>query len=249
MTAEPSYASLRAYSAAVAALHADPDVTGDLLLVGLWLARATILRDPPEGDGGWDMTAAARDLFPLSTRPAMNSFGEWTHAQTTAPDTWRVYDVLKQDARRYDMWADQPGGKRGLVRCGAPTPRKPACGKNYTVAGTLTDPATGRRRMVGACRQHGDWWREQTQANREACASVEVPRPHANAGGRLARHLRLDWPALWQGLDPEWTAPPEVEAWERPNLRLVVASAMPPRPSASSSAPRPRFALIDGALS
>ncbi|MFF0822367.1 hypothetical protein ACFYUR_18555 [Micromonospora haikouensis] len=245
---DPSYTDLRRYNQTIAALHADPDVTGDLLLVGMWLARATILRDPPEGENGWSVEAAARDLYPVATRPAMNSFGQWT-AQETRPDVWRVHDVLTKDIRRYDLWADQPGGKRGHTVCGAKTPRKPRCGKTVTVATTLTDPATGRRRMVGACRRHTDWWQEQTRANREACASVEIPRPPANAGGALARHISLDWPALWQGLDPKWVPPPEVDGWERPALRLVVSSASPSQPMVAGGPPRPRFALIDGALS
>lgn len=246
MSAEPSFSALRAYSQKVAALHADPDVTGDLLLVGLWLARATILRDPPPGETGWNMADAARDLFPMNTRPAMNTLGHWEQ-QATGPNVWRVYDVLKQDTRRYDMWADQPGGRHCRTVCGAPTPRKPACGKNCTVSGTVTDPDTGRRRLIGACGKHMDWWKEQQRANREACAAVEVPRPPANAGGALARHLRLDWPALWKGLDPDWTPPPEVDAWERPNLRLVVSADMPSRGLSTCPAPRPRFAVITGA--
>lgn len=246
---DPTYTALRAYERSVAGLIADPDVTGDLLLIGLWLARVEHLGQPERTDGeGWRTSDIARDVFPLHTRTAMFMLGEWDQGQETGPDVWKVNGVLQGDIRRYDWKADQPGSGKGRTPCTGPTPRRDVCGRPSLTGALLTDPRTGRRRMLGACRRHGDWWRAQVAANRAACAAVEVPRPAANAGGRLARHIRLDWPALWLVLDPTWVAPPEVDSWVRPDLRLVVTVA--PEPAHRDGlppAPRPRFAVIDGA--
>ncbi|MER7331639.1 MULTISPECIES: hypothetical protein [unclassified Micromonospora] len=247
MTAEPTFAALREYNRVTAALMADPEITGNLLLLGLWLARATILKDPPEGENGWNAADAARSLFPLSSRPAMGGFGV-RHEQTTGPNTWRVSGLLKEDIRRYDFRAE-PGYSAQRTPCGAPTPRKLACGKPESIGSLFTDPETGRRHAVGACRQHANWYWEQQRANQEACAAVEVPQPPANTGGRLARHIRLDWQKLWSTLDPDWTPPPEVEAWERPNLRLFVSPDVPLAEVPTAVTPRPRFAVISGGAS
>lgn len=233
MTAGHSYSTLRAYERCVAGMLADPQVTGDLLLVGMWLARLVHLRgfDVPDQ---W-MSVCAADLLPAEF------------------DGWKVWDVLKRDIRRYDLWADQPG-KRGVPKpCAGPAVRKATCGKPAYRWALFTDVHTGRRRMVGACRKHVDWFEAERRANLDAVKSTEVPRPPANAGGGLVPHLPgIDWPALWRGLDPEWTAPPEVETWAKPTLRLLVTPPSQPD-SPDRSEPRcltrPRFAVINGAKS
>ncbi len=61
--AAPTYTALRAYNNCVAGLMTDPQVTGDLLLIGLWFARAVHLGDPPKGEGRWSDTAIAATVF------------------------------------------------------------------------------------------------------------------------------------------------------------------------------------------
>jgi hypothetical protein len=210
MTAEHTFAALRAHERTTAHLMADHDITGDLLLIGIWLSRAVHMRTPAPtstSGGGWQLTDIADDL-------------------------WRVVDAIKRDIRRYDVWADQPGGKRVSAPCGGPMIRREVCGKPARTWSFITDPATGRRRILGACSRHDGWYWEQRRASRAALEGVDVPRPPANAGGCLARYINIDWAALWLGLDPEWTAPPELDSWVRPAPR----------------APRPRFGVIDGAM-
>lgn len=250
MTTDPTYAALRAYDRCVTGLMADPEVTRDLLLIGMWLARATHLRDPEPSETGWHLADMASALFPMRTGVAMFVMDKWIQGQETAPDAWHVFEVLKKDIRRYDPMADHPGPRQARTPCGGPMVRRDRCGKPSVIYSFAIDPATGRKQRVGACRKHETWYWAQRQANREACAAVEVPRPAANAGGLLAAHITsLDWPALWAGLDPNWVPPPEVDSWERPALRLLVSPEMTSGrpPSATPPPPRPRFALINGA--
>lgn len=105
-----TYSALRAYERAVAGMYADPDVTGDLLLVGMWLARAVHLRQPaPTTDDGWSLVDIARDLYPLASTAAMSFGGQQVQDQETGPDVWKVAEVLRADIRRYDWRADRPG--------------------------------------------------------------------------------------------------------------------------------------------
>ncbi|MEU8158018.1 hypothetical protein AB0B94_30565 [Micromonospora sp. NPDC048986] len=251
MTSEHPYTKLREYDRCVAGLMSDPEVTGDLLLIGMWLARATILNTPEPSKTGWQLTDMAAALFPMKTKPAMFSLGEWSRPQVTGPDAWHVFEVLKKDIRRYDPWVDQPGPRWARTLCAGPMVRRATCGKPSVAAGFLTDPETGRKKLRGGCRKHEQWFIAEVQANREACEAVEVPQPPANIGGRLAPHIRdIDWAALWRGIDPNWVIPPEVRTWERPSLRLLLAPDMAsqPAPTAAPTRPRPKFALIPGAL-
>lgn len=251
MTGPATYTALREHQQTVTDLLADPDITGDLLLVGLWLARATLLRQPEptsESGDGWQLSDIAADLYPLRSSRSMYGLGPDT-PPTTGPDVWKVAATLKDDIRRYDWRNDQPAWNGRVVPCAGPMVRRAVCGKSATVWGLLTDPGSGRRRILGACRAHHGWWQQQTADNRTACNAVTVPRPPANAGGRLARHIRLDWEAMWRGLDPEWVAPPEMDTWARPKLTVLVGDlGARPRTDGLSAAPQPRFALIGGGV-
>lgn len=253
MIAESSYAALRSFNRTTTALLADPQVTGDLLLIGMWLARAAHLHlpAPATGDGHstWQLPDIAADLFPLHITQA-STFNGQVEGSATEPDWRRVFEVLKNDIRRYDAKADQPFPPWARPRCSGPMVRRVDCGKPSFTWAYLTVLETGRKRMVGACRKHHDWLLNERSANAEAVKAAEVPRPHANVGGLLAPHFPdIDWPALWVGLDPTWTAPPEVLTSARPKLRVVLgtvaAADLSARPARQS---RPRFALIDGAL-
>lgn len=246
----PTYTRLLAHERTTAALMADREITGDLLLVGLWLSRAIHLREPAptsETGDGWELIDIARHVFPLTTKPAMFMGGEWDRVQETGYDVWRVVETLKADVRRYDVWVDHPGRRGVFTPCGGPMIRRDVCGKRAQIGGFLTDPETGRKSMVGACSHHQDWYHQRRRENRLAVDSTDVPRPPANAGGHLARHIDIDWPALWIGLDPQWTAPPEMDSWSRPKLQLLTGD-LGRRPEVKPRAPRPRFVVIDGAM-
>lgn len=246
-----TYSALRVNERTTAALMSDPDVTGDLLLVGMWLSRAVHLHQPAPtstNGEGWQLTDIADHLFPLTTRAAMFTVGQWDRRQETGSDVWRVVDILKKDIRRYDMWADMPRGKLTVTPCGGPMIRRETCGKRAHTWWTFTTPETGRKYLLGACSKHMDWLQAQSRDNRAACAETEVPRPPANTGGALARHIDIDWPALWLGLDPQWTAPPEVDSWVRPKLQVLVGR-LEPRTDGMPPAPRPKFGIVNGALS
>lgn len=248
--ADPSYTALRDYHRCTTSMLADPELTEDLLLIGLWLARAVHLHIPDPTNAEWHLSDIAADLFPLRTKPAMSGFGH-AEGQTTGRDVWKVFDLLKSDIRRYDARADQPRPPWARTPCSGPVVRRAECGKPSVTQGYFTDVNTGRRRLAGGCRKHEQWFQAAWQENRAAVRdAAEIPRPPANAGGKLARHLPdIDWPVLWRGLDKNWVAPPEVNSWAKPSLRVLVspdmaADSRPARPD--SAFPRPKFALIDG---
>jgi hypothetical protein len=87
------YTALRAYERCLAAMLADPAVTGDLLLIGLWLARVRHLDDPPKGHTKY--SDAARTVF-------------------GTPDVDRVYAALRTDLPKLDphsqRWGTDSGG-------------------------------------------------------------------------------------------------------------------------------------------
>lgn len=243
---EHTFAALRAHGRCVAGLMADPEVTGDLLLIGLWLARAEHLRHPePTTASGWQLTDIARDLYPLRTQPGSVVDGQRTD-DSVGPDIWKVWEVMKRDIRRYDPWADVPGRRAASRSCDGPMTRRDVCGRPGWTWAFLTDTTTGRRRYVGACRKHTDWFQQQRRANREAVSAAgRVPRPPANAGGLLARHIGLDWPLLWKVLDPHWEpAPEDMRTPARPRLTLLVS----PEVVAGIGRATKRFAVIDGDL-
>lgn len=251
MTAAATYSALRTYQRCVARLMADPDVTGDLLLVGLWLARATILREPPTTTGsGWQLTDIASALYPPVDLPEITGLGV-TRPAYYGPDAGRVERVLRDDIRRYDAWAEAGTPRGRFGPCAGPMARRPICGKPTSMGTFLTDIATGRRRMLGACRKHEAWYWAEVRRNRAEVAGADVPAPPANAGGVLARYIDIDWPALWRGIDPDWTPPAEELARPAPagppKLTLVVTPEVElSRPAAER---RRAFAVLDGGAS
>ena len=130
MTTERSFSDLRLYDKTCAALIADPDITGDLLLIGLWLARATVLNDPEPGEGRWSTKAIAAAVY--SRRQS---------------GTFLIREALRKDLPRYDPFVDNPRE----ARCGAPMPRAPFCRRSVMSSGFHIDPGTGRMFPVAVC--------------------------------------------------------------------------------------------------
>ena len=204
-----TYTALREYRRRVAAMLSDPECTGDLLSLGVALLDFAILR-----------TADSKSWADYAKRA-------WGDAEA---NQWRVRHVLKSDIRRYDGLKDASDGAPAR-KCGAPMIRRDGpCGQSATRRTLLTDPETGRRQWIGACRRHLPWFEARLHANRMAVSEYEpVVTPAANAGGVLARHIpEIDWESTWKKLDPEWTRPPEVEPEEvpiKPRLQLVLGGA------------------------
>lgn len=204
MTTEHTYTKLRLYDKTCAGLIADPDAKGDLLLIGLWLARATILRDPPSGEGRWSFDAISVALWGETYRAIL------------------VKDVIRRDSPRYDPFVDNPRGSQ----CGAPMLRAPFCRRSVMTSGFATDPLTGRRVGLSVCgrRDHQAWYSQKRDDNKAAleAAGDTVPTPAANAGGVLERHIRgIGWAKLYAAVDSRWKPPAEGSPSRKPTLSVL----------------------------
>lgn len=214
----PTYTALRAYHQCIEGMLADPDMGGDLLLIGLCMARRAYLgKDVAGRAGAGEMAAAVFD----GGQPRTSS----SHAER-----WRR--AMRGDIRRYDFNADPlnadpvVGGIRRCTPCSAPMVRKPApCGKPATTWSLATDPETGRRYRLGCCSRHFEWYRAADAENKAALTAVgdHLPIPAANTGGILRRHLPgFSWPEYWRRLDPNWTEPPEETPIAKPQLTILI---------------------------
>lgn len=237
MTSEPTYAALRAYRSAVAAMMADPDCTGDLLLVGVALAEAVHL----DADKKIGTAAIGRSVYGKHRHPpTLASTGAGSYPRADHRAAWRVLDVLRSDIRRY-----QPPGFTVGQSCARPMLRREGtCGRSAHRTATVVDPVDGTRTAIAVCSQPRcvAWLGALRERNRSELAEHPAPVPAANTGGVLERHLpEVDWVGLWRHIDPSWTIPPEGEPRERPRFRLLVTAD----PEETES-PRPDLVKIDG---
>lgn len=183
--------------ARIVRLMDDPQIGGDLLLVAIALAA--------KYDLGWDyggtVDAMADRLWP-------------TTAKTRS---WYIRNVFKSDMRTYCP----PSPNRHC--CTAPMIRRDnECGRAATTWGHVTDWDTGERTYIGACSRHYAWFNATDKAGRQA-RPANPPLPCANHGGLLVPHFpRLDWPAFWARLDPNWVEHPEAKPFPKPDLALVL---------------------------
>lgn len=185
----------------------DPDLSGDLLIVGLGIARQIALGETRVRGSYLERLLGGSPYVDRDEDGRRTVFTPRTEA------------VLLGDVRRYRI-------PRGTRMCETPTPRKSACERPAPLAaGTVTDWTTGERRYVEVCTRHRAWAEDLIAANR-ADQPARPPRPRANRGGVLRRHLPwMDWPSIWLRLNPRWEAPSEVEAWPRPTLTLHLGDA------------------------
>jgi hypothetical protein len=226
--AGPTGAQLREYERCVAGMFADPDLHGDLLLIGLAVAHRLIAL----GD---------RDGYPLSELAA--AVFAPPPSERNSYQLARTREAFRRDIRRYDAHVDAGDD----VECKGPMIRRTTpCGARSQMRSLSTDLQTGRRFWLAACSRHSDWYDTAHADDRAAVKAMgdRMPRPPANTGGVLARHLTgLDWPAWWSKLDPEWTAPPEETPFARPALRVLITDDVEPTPAA-----RPALRGIDGGM-
>jgi hypothetical protein len=176
--------------ARIAQLLTDPDVGGDLLLIGVALIIAVDGDDAVFAgkDGGLTLEDLADHLWPKLSRRLR---------------TQRIHSAMRGDIRTYRPPTD-------LRCCTAPrTCRDGVCGQRAMFTGHVTNWATGEQSQVLACNQHRVWFTEVLEQNR-AATPANPPLPYANHGGTLRRHLpELQWPYLWRRLDPRWVELPE----------------------------------------
>lgn len=191
----------------------DPDCVGDLLLMGIALARWV--------DYGLPVVDVPREKATWKTLGAQV-------LKTSSTGHTYIEQTLRSDIRRYDPIKDA-GGHFFRARCGAPMVRREGpCGGNATQRVLVADAETGRKSWLAACSRHKDWFNAEWSRAR----TVEPPRrPIANAGGVLARHIPdIDWPHIYRQIDPAWEPPPEGDyddelVVERPKLRLILGGA------------------------
>jgi len=175
---------------------ADPDLTGDLLLVALVITALTteVGRTPTKWSGvaercGW-------------------SIGSLRH-------------VVGRDVPRYEPPSNGYGLCTALM-----IRRAGLCGKRSSESGYLIDPMTGVQTPWGRCSRHSPDRVAQlahSDAYRQWRVQGE-PRPPANTGGVLPRYFTTDWDQVWDWAAPYRTravgakpiAPP------KPVLRLIL---------------------------
>jgi hypothetical protein len=179
-------------------MYADPDLRGDLLAVGLAIAR----------------------LKREGQRRALTDIAEMIGWRNGGRPNWlRVKYVLANDRPRYLPSADRPSA------CAAPMIRREGpCGRPTSSGVMLRDATTGEMERLPACSRHRDWaetLRRQTWALWRDAGS---PEPPANTGGVLARHIDLDWPTIYRWGDKEWAMPssgPPAPSTPRPRFTIV----------------------------
>lgn len=240
----PNGHQLRAHNKRVAAMLADPECVGELLLVGIAIARSVDLNDPPLGEGVSLATFADR-IYGPTKRVYTSIFNGEETTHTRYPGRDQLNEVIREDIRRY-----QPNEGPGFhfVHCGRPMIRRDGtCDRNASANYTkrFTDPVTGHQSWVGACTQKPcvAWFQDLRARNAAELKTNPAPTPAANVGGVLDRHLpEIDWYTIWRHLDERWTPPPEAQPWTRPKFTLIVDS----EPEEAPVTTKPSLTVIEG---
>jgi hypothetical protein len=182
--------------ARIVRLIEDPNVGGDLLLVGLGIAAKYDFGL----DYGGTIGGLARLLWGNNHMPI-----------------WGIRQVLRADARTY-----KPPEPRQAT-CTAPMIRRTSeCGRSASTWGYLTDWATGEMYPAGGCSRHTEWFQAMSREN-WAARPQSPPLPCANHGGALVPHFsRIDWRSFWRRIDPRWIEHPETKPWPKPDLTLLL---------------------------
>lgn len=188
----------------------DPDLDGDLLLVGLAFAR----------------------FLDFGGIPARQKLNTSMVARCVWPrDRWRgraIKRTLALDARTYKP----PTRHYYADACNAPMVRREGvCGRSPMWSRLVTDWETGEQSWLLACSRHVDWYDKVARENREAKPERLVV-PAANHGGVLAPHIpEFGWPKIWAwATDGGWVELPEREPWKPPTFTLVLGDGNPDGP-------------------
>lgn len=198
------------FTRAVETMLADPDLTGDQLLLGI----------------------ALRHLFAAGTADA-------TFKDVMALTGWdraRLIRTLREDAPRYIPDRSQAGTcANPMIRRDGPCGKR-ASWKTLD----FRDPDTGEITERGACSRHWPELQSAHRANRADWLAAGSPRPEPNTGGALPRYYDAQWlkvykecgawglgetlpevPASFPKLRALPTHAPEISAPVRPALVVV----------------------------
>lgn len=247
---DPTYAQLRAHEKRISGMLADPECVGELLLVGMGMARSVDLGDPPWEDGSMQMRVIAERIYGVRQLPSQILGTAHIHDRADHRPKRRVQGVFRADRRRYSAEVDGDRGF-GYTTCGRPMLRREGlCARSATNQRRLIDPATGQRRTVGSCSQPKcrAWFADLLARNAAELTAHPAPVPPANTGGVLERHLpEIDWWKIWAHVDSNWKPPPEGERFHRPKLTLLVAGEdLDDAPRVASRAERPALTVHKG---
>jgi hypothetical protein len=246
--------NLTAYERCVKGMLDDPECVGELLLVGLMFARAQHLGDPAPIGPDLSLKALARPIYGngagFNSRDlVMAGDDEYASRRYPARGWRRIVSVITADARRYQP----PGYTRRAMPCGRPGIRgRDKCGRDVvdSTIRPVTDPLTGERDWIGSCSNTGckAWLAAVLAKNKAEQTEHPPPRPAANTGGVLERHLPdIDWWRLWTALDPNWSPPPEAEPFRSPKLTVVANLDDTDDDQEPSTAPaRPVLIVLEG---
>lgn len=240
--------ALRRHSRRVCGMLTDHQCVGELLLVGLALARTVDLEDP------WPVTEETNlaDFGPYIygqhlahhhsdlLAPVDDSYFSRAHGYATK---WgRVATVVAADIRRYVPPSHNTRG----IRCARPRIKTVGlCDRAVDGFDTelLTNLVDGTQTRIGSCKNVAckKWLADTVYANRRDAAANPPPRPPANTGGVLDRHIpEIDWYSIYRALDPRWKPPPEGQPMQLPRLKLIVT----PDPQTSTPV-RPPLTRVD----
>lgn len=200
-----TYTRMTKHTARIGRMLDDPECTGDLLLLGIALARLIDL-------DRWGDTKEDRAFRTIAARI-------WGPERLD----WKVQHIIRKDVRRYEVVWHTEG------RCEAPMLRREGpCDRPGSHLRLFVDPDTGEKTKRHACNrsEHRGWLDQKWRENASEVKADGIPVPPANAGGVLARHIpEVDWEDLYKQVQPGWTPPPETKAWKKPTLRLVLGGA------------------------
>ena len=187
------------YRAQIQAMMADPDLTGDVLLLAVAMLNQSQLAIEA-GQQRFRWSDVCRDLG-------------WDGSHKLR---WTIAD----DFPRYEIPRDV------VVRCVALMVRREGlCGKPaaWSLVFDDRDPETGAGRRVGFCSRHGHL-QYDVLARAKRWRANGRPQPPDNTGGVLPRYFDGDWPGLYRWAKP-WqplgTGPGKPPAPPRPTLTLI----------------------------
>jgi hypothetical protein len=189
----------RSFDAMVRRMLADPELTGNTLLLAIGIAEAVT-------------APGAGSKVPL--QPIAEKLGVTRHF---------IRYVIADDRPRYEPRTEWPLPCRGqMIR------RPGLCGQNSTNRFWLWYPAdTGEREEIGACSRHRLEVQAITERSRQAWIAAGKPTPPGNTGGHLERYFGGDWDVTYAWATPSWKRPPSstVRTDMRPALRLIIGGA------------------------
>jgi hypothetical protein len=245
--ADLTFSQLRSHEKRIAGMLADPECVGELLLVGIGMARSLDLGEPAWVDGSMPLGPIVEAIYGRQWLPTRLVGVGKLHTTADSNPYRRIHSVFHADRRRYDPDFDGGRAWHSLI-CGRPMIRRDGlCSRNATTTRRLADPLTGLRSWVGCCSQRTckDWFAEVLARNVAELKAHPAPEPPANTGGVLERHMpEIDWWAVWRHIDKNWSPPPEGERFHRPKLTLVMTD--PDEVPVSTTATRPALVVHDG---